>query len=1070
MSRSFVRRDLTKADNKGGWRFPAWAVLLAFGVSGAAGLVHEVVWSRLLRLVMGNTIFSITTVLCAFMGGLALGSYVGGRLIDRRRNPLLIFAALEATIGIYCAMLPRLIGAATPVFLALYQDSRVGFHTLSLARFALCGLLLLVPASAMGATLPVLSGFFVRLSNRVGWSVAMIYAANTLGAVAGAGATGFVLMPALGVTRTIFFACTLNLIVAVTAWLAGRCQDAGLVPQSSVPEITCSAAGIPQISRSTRPHGASRRQRREAPVAVGPYGEKALLALLIGYCLSGFAALAYEVAWTRVLSMLMGSSVYAFSMIVTAVILGLALGSAAFSRFADRMRDPMRALALIEVAIGLSALAVVPVFARIPQTVLRILSEFGDSFWQTNLIEFSMILLITLVPTFLMGAAFPLASRLYAEGRPAIERSIGTVYACNTAGAIAGSFFAGFVLIPLVGIEWTIFLIVLTNVLVGCFFLMFSQSMKWGLRTGSVFVSLGILAVGVIMIPRWDPLIMSSGPFMLARRETDEKILHGDLRAAFQKSTMVYYKEGLGTTVMVRDEGGVRSLIVNGKPDASNGSDMDTQVLLAHLPLLLHPKPQDALVVGLGSGITLGAATLHDLRSLDCVEISAPVVEASRYFDEYSHMPLLDPRVRLIISDGRNHVALTTRRYDVIISEPSNPWIAGIADLFTREYFELSRDRLRPGGILCIWLNAYDIKPYAFRSIITAFQSVFPEMSVWQTNPGDFILIGAKDSLAFDRRAFASRVAPRSISDDLKRIGILAPEQFLGFLVMGSRAAARLAGDAEANTDDNALLEFSPPALSRRANESEFDELLFLIEQHREADLTMLLGEPGHVLENDALRALASSYIEAKGHLNLAFIQSDRRPEEARKELEHAARLWSQNATFKQLYSENLDQAQFLAANGDFQEAITLYEKLLALAPDDALTHYHLGGALQQKGLVREAMAHLRRALATQPDMIPAAMALAWTLATSQDPSIRNVEEAVRLGERANELSQQSDARVLGTLAMAYAQADLNSKAMAALNRAMEIARKAHDEALIQEVQKMIDLCTRLRGPRPAAR
>jgi spermidine synthase len=198
-----MRRDLTKADNREGRRFPAWAVLLAFGVSGAAGLVHEVVWSRLLRLVMGNTIFSVTTVLCAFMGGLALGSYRGGRLIDGRRNPLRLFAVLEATIGIYCAMLPWLISAAAPIFRVLCQDTRVGFHTMSLARFALCGLLLLVPASAMGATLPVLSGFFVRLSNRVGWSVAMIYSANTLGAIAGAGATGFLLIPVLGVTRTI---------------------------------------------------------------------------------------------------------------------------------------------------------------------------------------------------------------------------------------------------------------------------------------------------------------------------------------------------------------------------------------------------------------------------------------------------------------------------------------------------------------------------------------------------------------------------------------------------------------------------------------------------------------------------------------------------------------------------------------------------------------------------------------------------------------------------------------------------------------------------------------------------
>ena len=334
-------------------------VLCAFFFSGAAGLIHEVAWTRLLRLVMGNTAFAITTVLCAFMGGLALGSFLGGRFIDRRKDPLRMFALLEGTIAVYCFVLPWFIQGAEPIYRWIYQNTHTSFYLFSLIRFVFAGAVLLIPATFMGATLPILSRFFVRSLDRVGYPVGVLYSINTFGAVLGGAAAGFFLVPTLGVTLTIRTACLFNALVAVTAYyLYRRLGD-------DVPEH----APVREEVREKAEKGEAipKKKGKPAPVIATPaaagriiYGPREGMFLLIGYGISGFAALVYEIAWTRALALLIGSSVYAFSMILTAFVLGIALGSMVYARFVDRVKDPMRALAVIQVAIGLSALPVVP--------------------------------------------------------------------------------------------------------------------------------------------------------------------------------------------------------------------------------------------------------------------------------------------------------------------------------------------------------------------------------------------------------------------------------------------------------------------------------------------------------------------------------------------------------------------------------------------------------------------------------------------------------------------------------------------------------------------------------------
>lgn len=856
-ARSFLEREHLSST-----RVIGAGILCAFFVSGTSGLIHEIVWTRLLRHVMGNTTFSITTVLCAFMGGLALGSYLGGRIIDRRHDPLRVFAILEGTVAIYCVFLPWLIGIAEPLYRFIYQNTHTSFYVFSLIRFVFCGLLLLIPATFMGATLPVLTRFFVRSPSEIGWSVGALYGVNTFGAVVGAALAGFALIPFWGVTKTIYTACLLNAGVCATAFLMHS-----RLPKDDSEEAHRTAVFRKKINQLVEEQCESERERSSEQTTVDR-SRLALIVLLVGYGLSGAAALVYEIAWTRVLVLLINSSVYSFTLILVAFILGLAMGSLLFVKFADRLRHPMLALAVMEIAIGLSALLVVPLFGKLPFFVTGLISYFHYSFWTLQLAQFALVLLIVLVPTMLMGAAFPLASRLFAQRSAAFGRSVGTVYGCNTLGSILGSFLGGFVLIPFLGIQNTIVVAVSINILIGCVLLAFSGALTRKRKVSIVAMMCIVLAVGITFLPPWDPSRMSFGPFIEARR-LPKRVARSAaaLEHVLRVERTIYYKEDIGATIAVReDHKGDRYIWVDGKPDASSSADLPTEVMSAHVPILLHPDPRKIFVLGLASGITLGSAGCHPVEQLDCAEISPAMVEACRLFDKFNYNILDDPRVRIINADGRNHLALSNEKYDIISSEPSNPWIAGIADLFTREFFELCAQRLNPNGIVCIWIEAYNIDRETFQSVVRTFQLIFENTMLWNPVETDFMLIGSKGPIEVDYHELSRRMADEQVARDLERVGIGSLPEFLAHMVMGRNSVARLAGDAPIHTDDNALLEFASPRtmISSRAKLA----LLGEIERYRESDLSFLTGLEDDVATLASIKKKVVRLIAAK---SLAF-------------------------------------------------------------------------------------------------------------------------------------------------------------------------------------------------------
>jgi len=901
--------------------------------------------------------------------------------------------------------------------------------------------------------------------------------------VLGASATGFLLIPNLGVLKTIYLACLLNTTVCVVSYLLYR--QTLRWPQEAAPNAT----------RPERAYRAKRKKKRPEPVAYRrlSYGQGALVAVLVGYGFSGFAALVYEIAWTRALSLLIGSTVYAFSMMLTAFVLGLAVGSMVYARFVDRVRDPMRALAIIEVAIGLSALLVVPFVDRLPFFVTGLISRLSESFWHLQGAEFALILLIMLVPTILMGAAFPLANRLFNQESTSIGRSVGTVYGCNTVGTILGSFMGGFILIPWIGIQHTIFAAVSVNILVGSLF--FTLSRSWSLVPGwLVAASVIVLAGGgMALTPAWDASLMSFGPFHEAARISRATAQsRSALKELAGKPEVLFHKEGLSTTITVKQIAGrARVLYINGKPDASSFSDLPSQEMVAHLPLLLHPEPRSALVIGLASGITLGSAGLYPLESLECVEIEPTIIEACRYFDEYNYRILDNPRVNVIIADGRNHLALTQKKYDVIMSQPSNPYFAGIADLFTREFFQLCHQRLTAQGVMCTWLQSYHIDLGSFRSIVRTFCSVFPNMTFWRMGKSDCLLVGSKGRLAVDYKVLTQRMHTEAIASDLKRIEIKTIPEYLGNLVMGRDGAMRFSRGAPIHTDDSALLEFSAPrALTREVYHW---ALVEAIEQYREADLSFLVASEQDAEALAAARDQAARFIEARGHVFQAHINMNQgRQARAIAELRKAAALNPQDGMLKEFNAARHKEAFTLARRGQTRQAMDVYRTMLTIMPDDerahynlatllkregnfdaaiahyydavrlkpdyTYAHYNLGELAERQGKVEAALKHYRRALLLMPDLVPALNNLARLLATHPDPVYRDVPQAIDLAEKACELTNNKEPLLLYTLSMAYAAAGRFSDARAAARKALNFALATGNHRLAERVRKGIKL------------
>lgn len=780
-----------------------WLFLLAYTCSGIAGLVYEVSWTRLLALHIGHSTAAAAAVVAAFLGGLAAGAAWGGDYASRRSRgtALRTYVGLELGVALAALALPWELRALTPLLSWAYGEGGPGllFPTV---RLVSCLVMVFIPAAALGATFPMAIRWFASESGRPARQSGVLYALNTAGAAVGAMLAGFVLVPAIGISGATRVGVAGSVVAALAVVVVIRSRADG----REAATVTDGEEGVARAERSTRRRDRARASSRaEAPAGYtrGDDG-RWLAAGVLG--LSGFASLMHEIAWTRILALILGPTTYAFAATLAAVVGGVAIGSAAGAWMVGRARRPA---AWVAIALALGAITTSYTYSLaaqgIPRMVARQMATAADPF--SELLTQGLLLTAGLVlPTAIcLGAAFPLALSLAGDHAERVAGRFGAVYAVNTLGAVAGSLAAGFFFIPRFGLQVTL-QVVSVCLITAALMVVVRAALPGAARVAGVLASV-TAAIVLVLSPPWDRELLASGPYMYAPFVPRDL----DLETMLKAGTMLYYREGAAATVTVKRLTGTTTLAVDGKVDASNRGDMLTQKLIAHLPLLIHDDPRDVAIIGLGSGVTVGSALRHPIARADVIEISPEVVDASRFFDAENHRALADPRTNLIVGDGRSHLLLTPKKYDVIISEPSNPWIAGVAALFTREFFEGARDRLAPGGLICQWTNAYNISEADLRSIVATFLSVFPHGTVWLVGGDDVLMMASDEPLDARLERMHEHWRRPGVAEDLALVSALEPFSVLSLYIGGPGELKPYAGGAALFIDDTMRLEFSAP-------------------------------------------------------------------------------------------------------------------------------------------------------------------------------------------------------------------------------------------------------------------
>ena len=763
-----------------------WTLVLFF-FSGATSLVYEVLWTRRLSLTFGHTVLAVSTVLTVFMSGLALGSFLAGRWSDKERKRLqasgdprgasrflALYGVLEIFIGVWAVLSLVLLNGVEAVYLSAAQSGTQGHALLGLV-FLGSFLVLLPPTTAMGATLPAFTQLLVATKQDVGAWLSRIYGYNTLGACFGAAMGGFVLLPQLGLKLSVAGAASGNLLIGIVAITAARRMEAHPIeapPAEEEAEATQAARG-----------------GRLLPLAFG---------------ISGFAAMVYQLGWTRGLILSIGSSTYSFAIILTAFLATLGLGSLVYKKGMGESVPRVWHLGVLQFTIGLSGLLATYCIGRLPEVMVAAIPALDKDFLKILLFDFGIAACLMFLPTLAMGLTFPLVTHLYTDRMSSLGKRLGEAYAANTCGAILGSFLAGFVLVPTFGAQKALLAAVVINLLVGL-----ALALADRVNGANVPAMGSVAAVGLLLVfltPPWDPSQLSAGAGIYAKAENFL------FRPAF-------YQDGVSATVTVGYNGAHSPYLkVNGKTDASLGlQDMAHQILTGLLPAALHPAPKQVALIGLGSGVT--AATLVALDSVEtvrCAELEPAIVDVQSYFAPYTEHIVEHPKLDLEVNDGRTFILGAPQKFDLIVSQPSNPWIAGIGNLYTEDFYRACVERLQPGGLMCQWFQLYSVSKYDLELVLSTFYTVFPEGMVFQIGPGDIFLVGSLEPLTFQEKRLQQLWAEQDVAFWLQLIGLLEPDYIFGtYVATRAQVVDRLESWKNSlpalNTDDRPLLEFQAP-------------------------------------------------------------------------------------------------------------------------------------------------------------------------------------------------------------------------------------------------------------------
>lgn len=741
-------------------------VLVLFFLSGFSGLLYEVVWTRVFGLIFGNTTLAISTVLAAFMSGLALGSVILGKFSDRMKNHLKIYAFLELGIGISALLVPLLKIPIEGLFAAVYPFLENNPLALNLFKFLVAFLIMLPATFLMGGTLPVLSHSLVRAREKLGMDLGRLYSINTFGAMMGTLVTGFFLIRLIGVFSSIPTAVFVNFIIAITAFILARSFPAGTVPEEKSPKTF--------LDRNS----------------------KIVTAVM---AISGFVALSYEVLWSRVLVFVFTNSVYAFTVILTTFLFGIAFGAYAIGRFADRSRQPAALLGWIQAGIGVTVFFASLLLINLPDLHYRIFTlEPNTTWWHWNAIRFFEAFLVMFLPTFLMGASFPVAAKAVVTSLTKLGSGLGVLYFFNTIGGVLGSFLTGFVFISLFGASATMAGLIALSLAAGIFLIL---QERFEMKPKRVFAYLIPALVLLALAVQFTPKKLFTVAYSTTERDLE----------------LIDYREGVEGTVTVHLQKTPfeqkKRIDVDGLNVAGTSFMLRTlQTLQGHLPLIVHGNAEKVLQIGFGTGQTSYSALLHPIEQFTLVEISENVLELSAlHFQEINKGVMENPRFRPVILDGKNYLKYTGEKYDVIMNDANYAVATGSASLFTRDHFEYCKSKLKPGGLLSTWMTT-DLDPQDFKIVLKTFQFVFPYSVLWMA-PNcinkQVVLMGAAEPLALDFEKMRELFADPRIRPEFAAININSAFDLLDCLLLDPEGIARIAAAVPINTDNHPILEFS---------------------------------------------------------------------------------------------------------------------------------------------------------------------------------------------------------------------------------------------------------------------
>lgn len=841
------------------------AIYAMFFLSGASALIYEVVWVRYLSLVFGGSHLAVASVLTVFMAGLAIGSYTIGKKTVNSRKRLRLYGVMELGIAGGALLFAFLLKYYPAVYVALAQLAPDSPLFLTVIRVIFAIMALIIPTTLMGGTLPVLVELVSHQKRTIGSRLAFLYGFNTFGAVAGASLAGFVLLKHFSVSATMSVAVAINIAIGI----------ASIALDSKSLKLF---GGNVETSDATEVETDDRTNRQDL------VPQLSLKLVLWGIGISGFCALGYEVLWTRVLSVIIGASVYGFTIMLVAFLVGIASGSAAYGPVSNFIgsrgeKASVACFGLIQMLIGTAALLVSIRLIDLPVNkplMMKYFLEQGHSMfearqWANIVLSFSYMF----IPAFFMGAAFPLAGRIHTASRDRIGTAVGEVLAYNTVGAILGSAVSGFLLIYLFGIERSLQMLIVINIGFGLLIVgsIIRNRLFNILNLGATAAVLTMLILAPDLWKIWDTKWLA----VYKTNELEAYYTPEILRNLRNSTDVLYYAEGSEAIVSAVRSGDYQGFITNGRTESSNTPvDMQCVFTLGHLPMLLAKQPKKVFVLGTGAGMTLGATSVYpDVEQITLVEIEPKVIGVAKTFSRYNHDVFNNPKLKIVFNDGRNFLMSSREKFDVITADPIHPWFSGAGYLYTSEYFRLASEHLNPGGIICQWLPIYELTNDNLRSVVRTFKENFKYTMVWLTQY-DIELVGSNTPIVLDEALLDKRIGITEVKRDLSMVAMGSARDFLSYFLMGDKGVRSYSSEAMLNTDDNVYLEFSAPLSVGKT--SLVSENILAVSGHRESIIPYLkkAGHPDAMEKQKAYWDWNAKAAEVADRLHAVYYRNDK--------------------------------------------------------------------------------------------------------------------------------------------------------------------------------------------------